>query len=251
MNLLQALHLSSLQWILAVCCALLVGFSKTAITGVSTLAIPIMAGIFGGKSSAAILLPMLITGDLLAVRQYRRHNNWGHIWRLLPWTIAGLIIGVTMGNMVNDHQFKMIIAFSVLICLALMVWLEWRKSETSTPDSWWFTALIGLAGGFTTMIGNAAGPVMTIYFLAIQLNKYDFVSTGAWFFMILNLTKVPLQVIFWGAITPSTLAFDATMIPAIVLGALLGLRVIRWLPEKPFRYIVIVLAVVAAVKLFF
>lgn len=251
MGLLHTLHLSLLQWLLAISCALMVGFSKTAVSGVSTLAIPLMAALFGGKSSAAILLPMLITGDLLAVRHYRHHNNWAYIWRLLPWSLAGLIIGLTMGNLVNDRQFKMIIAFSVLICLVIMVWLEQRQSEVAIPNQWWFTALIGLAGGFTTMVGNAAGPVMTVYFLSIRLNKYDFISTGAWLFMILNLTKLPLQIIFWKAITPATLAFDAAMIPAIILGALLGIWVIKRIPEKPFRYIVMALTVVAAVKLFF
>jgi uncharacterized membrane protein YfcA len=251
MNFLQCIHLTTFQWFSAIGCAIMVGFSKTAVGGVGTLAIPIMADIFGGKASSAILLPMLISGDLLAVRHYRKHNNWVYIWRILPWTLAGLIIGLTMGNLVNDRQFKMIIAFSVLACLGILVWLEWRKEKLVIPDRWWFTALIGLAGGFTTMIGNAAGPVITIYFLAIRLNKYDFISTGAWLFMILNLTKVPLQIFFWQAITPATFAFDVTMIPAIVAGALFGIWVIKWIPEKPFRFIVIILTVIAAVKLFF
>jgi len=90
------------------------------------------------------------------------------------------------------------------------------------------------------MIGNAGGPVIAVYFLAIRLNKYDFISTSAWFFMIINLTKVPLQVFFWGAMTP-----------AIIAGALLGILVIQRIPEKPFRYVVIALTVIAAVKLFF
>jgi uncharacterized membrane protein YfcA len=251
MELLSTLHLNLWQWIIAASCGLMVGFSKTGISGVSTLAIPLMAGLFGGKSSAAILLPMLITGDLLAVRHYRKHNNWAHIWRLLPWAFGGLGLGLAIGNLVSDKQFKIIIAISVLFFLVLMIWLERRKDESALSNHWWLTAIVGLAGGFTTMIGNAAGPVMTVYFLSIRLNKYDFISTGAWLFAILNLAKLPLQIFFWKAITPATLAFDAAMIPAIIIGALLGIWVIRWIPEKPFRYIVMVLTAVSAVKLFF
>jgi uncharacterized membrane protein YfcA len=251
MNLLLTLHLNAWQWILAVFCGLMVGFSKTGISGVSTPVIPIMAGLFGGKSSAAILLPMLITGDVLAIRHYRRHNNWGYIWRLLPWALCGLVLGLTVGNLVSDKQFKMIIAISVLAFLVIMIWLERRKDESAIPNHWWLTAIVGLAGGFTTMIGNAAGPVMTVYFLSIRLNKYDFISTGAWLFAILNLTKLPLQIFFWKATTPATLAFDAAMVLPIIAGALLGIWVVRWIPEKPFRLMVMALTTLSAVKLFF
>ena len=106
-----------------------------------------------------------------------------------------------------------------------------------------------MAGGFTTMIGNAAGPVMTVYFLSMRLAKYDFIGTGAWFFALVNLTKLPLQIFFWGAITPTTLAFDALMLPALGAGALIGIWAVRHIPEKPFRIVVMALTVLAAGKL--
>ncbi len=249
---LQSLHLSPAQWGLAALCAMMFGFSKTGINGLNTLAIPIMAGIFGGKTSAAIVLPMLITGDLMAVKHYSKHANWSHIWKLAPWTGAGLILGLLVGKAINDRQFKTIIAISILICLGIMLWLNRKKGEpVQIPHQWWFAAIMGLAGGFTTMIGNAAGPVMTVYFLSMRLSKYDFIGTGAWFFALINLTKLPLQIFFWEAINWQTLAFDAVMIPAIVVGALLGIWAVKRIPEKPFRMAVMVLTVLAAIKLLF
>ncbi|TCL68511.1 hypothetical protein EDC14_101351 [Hydrogenispora ethanolica] len=248
---LQSLHLSPIEWGLGAFCALLFGFSKTGINGVSTLAIPIMAAIFGGKTSAGVVLPMLITGDLMAVRHYSRHANWSHIRRLIPWTLGGLVIGLLVGRAINDRQFKAVIAISVLVCLGLMVWLERNRETLQVPDHWGFAAAMGLAGGFTTMIGNAAGPVMTLYFLSMRLSKYDFIGTGAWFFALVNLTKLPLQIFFWQAISPATLAFNAVMIPGIVAGAVLGIWVVRRIPERPFRVAVMILTVAAAVKLLF
>jgi uncharacterized protein len=245
----ELLHLSSIEWTLCLFCGLLIGFAKTGIGGVTTLMVPIMAEIFGGKASSGIVLPMLVFGDLIAVKRYRKHADKKRVIELLPWAIVGLIIGLATGNMVNDAQFKSIIAITVIAGLAVMIIQEKRGARV--PDHWTFAAVLGLAGGFSTMVGNAAGTVMMIYLLSMRLPKYSFIGTGAWFFMIINIIKIPLQIIFWNGITPQTLAFNAMMIPAILLGAFLGIHVVKRIPEKPFRYMVIILTAIAALKLFF
>lgn len=251
MNIFQGIDLSPLQWFLANLCGVFIGFSKTGISGVGMLAVPIMAGIFGGKASAGIILPMLIAGDLLAVKQYNKHAAWTYIWRLLPWTLAGLAGGLLVGSAINDAQFKAIIAGMVIVSLGIMFWMERRNEAAGIPKQWWFAALTGLAGGFATMVGNAAGPVMTIYLLSMRLPKYEFIGTGAWFFAIINLLKVPLQIIFWGTITFQTLTFNLILVPAILLGAVAGIWAVKKIPEKPFRFTVMALTAVAAVKLLF
>lgn len=245
----ELFNLSSTQWILCLFCGLLIGFAKTGIGGVATLMVPIMAEIFGGKASSGIVLPMLVFGDLIAVNRYRKHADKKQVAKLLPWAIAGLILGLSVGNMVNDAQFKMIIAITVITGLAVMIIQEHRGA--GVPNHWTFIAVLGLAGGFSTMVGNAAGTVMTIYLLSMRLPKYSYIGTGAWFFMIINMIKIPLQIIFWKGITLQTLTFNAMMIPAILLGAFIGIHLVRKIPEKPFRYMVIVLTAVAALKLFF
>lgn len=251
LELLSEFGLSPGQWVLAGICALMLGFSRTAFNSVSILAIPLLAAIFGGKTSSAIVLPLLIAGDLMAVKKYNTSTNWSYLLRLLPWSLGGLTIGVFVGNLVNDRQFTMIIGFSVMLCLVMMIWLEQRGKEKPLPNPWWLGALIGLAGGFTTMIGNAAGPVINVYFLAMRLPKFEFIGTSAWYYLLVNLAKVPLQVLVWKAVTPSILAFAGVMIPVILLGALLGIRAVKRIPEKPFRVVVTVLTGVAVLKLFF
>lgn len=243
------LHLNFYQWIISSICACLIGFSKTSFNGVSTIVIPIMAELFGGKASSGILLPMLIFGDLIAVKKYNQDAEWSYIWSLLPWAFGGIVLGVVVGNVVNDSQFKIIIATIILIGLGIMIWQEWWGSNAPVPKQWWFSALLGLAGGFSTMIGNAAGPVMGIYLLAMQLPKYAFIGTGAWFFMIINLVKVPFQIFFWKGITGETLIYNIILVPAIVIGTWIGIKVVKLIPEKPFRIIVIVLTALAAINL--
>jgi uncharacterized protein len=103
----------------------------------------------------------------------------------------------------------------------------------------------------TTMIGNAAGTVMSIYLLSMRLPKNTFIGTAAWFFMIINLLKIPLQVFFWKNISSATLVFDAFMLPAIAIGAFTGFRVAGRIPEKAYRIFVIVMTGLSSLMLFF
>ncbi len=250
-ELVQILGIDPWQFGLIVISALLIGFSKTGIGGVVMIAIPILALAFGGKVSTGIILPMLIAGDILAVAYYHRHADWPGIRRLLPWTVLGLLAGILVGNMINDRQFTLLIAASVMICLAVLVILELRGGKVRAPDGIWFYALIGLIAGFTTMIGNVAGPIFSVYLLARRYEKQGFLGTSAWFFFLINLIKLPLQVFFWGNVTAQTGLIGAVMIPAILAGAVLGALVVRRIPENPFRWLVIGMTAVAVVRLFF
>ena len=248
---LALLQLGPTQALTLVVVAVLVGFAKTGIGGVTMLAIPLLATVFGGKTSTGVMLPLLITGDLLAVRYYHAHADWPGIRRLLPWTIGGLLTGIFVGNLIDDRQFAMLIAFSVLLWIAVLVYLELRAGQIKIPENTAFFALIGLTAGFTTMIGNVAGPIFSVFLLVRRYGKQSFMGTSAWFFAIINLIKLPLQIFFWQNITLHTGVLALMMLPAVLIGAVLGAMVIRRIPEKPFRWLVIVMTVLATVRLFF
>jgi len=214
------------------------------------LVIPILAGVFGGKESTGIILPMLIVGDIFAVWYYNRHTEWNDIKKLLLWTVVGLILGLTVGKFINDSQFKALIAVLVLICLIVLIYTEKKGDSLKVPKKLWFYALTGILVGFASMIGNAAGPIFTIYLLASDFKKNDFMGTTAWFFFIINLTKVPLQIFVWNNISLKSILLACSMIPAITLGALLGVVIIKKLNDKFFRYVVIAVTAIAAIKLF-
>src|SRR5690606_32479617 len=140
-------------------CATLVGMSKAGIAGLGIFIIPILALLFGGKASTGILLPMLCIADVFAVRYYNRHAQWNFLVKLLPWTLLGIGIGVLVGDLISDEAFKEIMAVIIFICLGLMMW-QGSRQRIKVPENWWFSAIVGLVGGFATMIGNAAGPIM-------------------------------------------------------------------------------------------
>ena len=246
MELLSSLHISVLEWIVIIACGMLIGMSKVGVPGVSMIVVPVLAFIFGAKQSTGVLLPILMMADIFGVAYYRRHANWNHLIKVIPWAVVGLVIALWVGEKVNDKQFKNLIAILVFLSIALMLWQDKRKGTHLFPDKWWFAAAMGILGGFATMIGNVAGPVFAIYLLAMHLPKNSFIGTGAWFFMIINFTKFPLQFFVWNNIKVETLMVDLVTLPAIAIGAFIGFKVVKIIPEHTYRGFVIVITAISA-----
>ncbi len=240
------------DWVVLGVCAVLVGMSKTGIQGINTIVAPVLALVFGGKPSTGLLLPILCMADLIGVAYYRRHAEWRFIWKLLPAAIAGFFVAIAVDKFIPNDKFRLLIGGCVLISLGVMFWSEGRngKSEKLT-GSWWFSPAFGLLGGFTTMIANAAGPVMGTYLLSMRLPKYAFVGTAAWFFLIVNYLKLPLQIFVWHNISGKSLLLDVMMLPMIGVGAVIGIWLVKRLPEKGFRQVIIALTLLSALLLFF
>ena len=246
MEFLSSLEINALEWLIIMVCGMLIGMSKVGVPGVSMIVVPALAFIFGAKASTGVLLPILMMADLFGVAYYRRHASWSHLIKVIPWAVLGLLLALWIGEMVNDEQFKDIIAILVFLSIGLMLWQDKRKGTNLFPDKWWFAASLGIMGGFATMIGNVAGPVFAIYLLAMHLPKNSFIGTSAWFFMIINFTKFPLQLFVWNNISAETLMIDLVTLPAIALGAFIGFKMVKIIPENTYRGFVIVITVISA-----
>lgn len=246
MELLTSLNISLPEWIVIMVCGMLIGMSKVGVPGVSMIVVPALAFIFGAKQSTGVLLPILMMADVFGVAYYRRHANWNHLVKVIPWAVVGLLLALWIGELVNDKQFKNLIAILVFLSIGLMLWQDKRKGTHFFPDKWWFAASMGILGGFATMIGNVAGPVFAIYLLAMHLPKNSFIGTSAWFFMIINFTKFPLQLFVWNNIKAETLAVDLVTLPAIGMGAFLGIKIVNIIPEHTYRGFVIVITAISA-----
>jgi len=229
--------------------ALIVGFSKAGIQGATIPAVAMMAVIFGGKESAGIMLPMLMTGDLVAILKYGRQGNVRDVLRLMPSTIIGILLGAFLGSLMNDRQFKLMLGVIVLVCLALLLYRSIRKQNIQLPDNRFLHWLTGSLSGFSSMVGNASGPIFNVYILAQNLQKTTMIGTTAWFFFLMNLLKVPFHVFLWGTITVDTLKYTLLAIPFIGLGAWVGIQVIHHISEQWYRRLILVMTVIAAIRL--
>ncbi len=231
--------------------ALFVGMAKTGIYGLGTLVPPILAAVFGGKASAGLLLPMLSMADIFAVIYYNRHASWPHLWKLFPFAAAGVLIAIYVGEVINDHTFKIIMGVLILTGIPIMIWREYQKNINPLQRNWLTGGIFGTAGGFSTMIGNTAGPIMNLYLLSMQLPKNVLIGTGAWFFLIINLFKIPFHVFVWETISWSSISINFMLWPVVLLGGFLGVRIVRIIPEKPFRWLIIIMTTLASARLFF
>lgn len=240
-----------LQWLTAALCAFLIGVAKTGVPGVAILGTTLMAAVMPAKASTGFVLPLLIVGDIYAVIYYRRNAVWKHLIPLFPWAVVGVVIGYFLMGRVTDSQLRPIIGVIVLIVLGLSQWKSSRdENSLHIPSHWSFAAAAGLAAGITTMMANAAGPIMAIYLLAMRLPKTEFIGTGAWYFLFVNLLKVPFSADL-GLITSTSLGFDAILTPVVIVGAALGVYLLKVIPERVFKNLVVVFAAAAAIKLLF
>jgi len=113
-----------------------------------------------------------------------------------------------------------------------------------------FAISLGMAGGFTSMVANAAGPIFTLYLLSMRFKKNSFIGTGAWFYFLLNCFKLPLQVFYWKQVTIHTFLLDLFVLPLIIAGVFLGIYLVKFIPEKAYRIFIIVSTLVSAIFLF-
>jgi uncharacterized membrane protein YfcA len=238
----------TITWILLFLSAMIIGMSKAGLKGVEMLSVTIMAFIFGGKSSTGIVLPLLCFADILAVLYYNRHAQWNHFKKIIPWMMMGILMGVFVGKDLNEFLFKKIMAGIILITIAIVVFMEYRKSE-KVPTHPLFVASTGLAAGFTTMIGNLAGAFANLYFLAMRVSKNDFIGTAAWIFLCMNLFKLPFQLFYWKNINWQTFTTDLYLIPGIIIGFFVGVKIINKIKDHHYRKLVILLTLIGSIVL--
>ena len=239
--------LTNIQWFAISVAALSIGMSKTGVQGIMLMIVPLMATAFGAKESTGVILPMLCMADIIAVAYYKRIADWKVVAKLLPTAILGFFLAIGVDNMIPNGQFRQLMGWTLMLALVVMIWSEIFGKENRWMKKWWYAAIFGLLGGFTTMIGNAAGPVMSVYLLSMRKEKMEYIGINAWFFLVVNLLKVPLQAFVWDNITWDSLQLNLVMLPVIGIGSLIGIRIVKLLPEKIFRRFIQIVTILSVI----
>lgn len=229
--------------------ALLIGVAKTSFGGLASLSVAVLAMAMPTKESTAAALLMLLTGDVIAVLRYRRATDWALLRGLLPVVVPGLLLGAWFLKVVDDLVLKrsigvLLLAFVVLQLVSKVSRISQEPDGSGAPRRA-LSVGAGILAGFTTMAANAAGPVMAIYLQLARVEKLRFLGTGAWYFFIINLAKTPLTAGL-GLFTPRVLTTGALMVPAVVVGALVGIVIIGKVPQRVFDIVTLLTSLIAA-----
>ena len=237
------------KWLLGAFCAFNIGIAKTGMPGIGIMAVPLFVlTVDDARLSAGWLLPVLLSADIYAIIAYRRLAARNQLFSLAPWVAIGMIGGAVVLGWPETILRKMVGAI-VLLMVGLFL-IRKKYGEALIRDGVWYSGLYGSAAGFSTMVANAAGPVMNVYLMTRKLPREEFVATGAWFFFLVNVLKLP--VYSWrGLISARSLTFDAALVPFALLGAWAGRKYLMKIPQQAFDGAVIGLAAVAALILFF
>jgi uncharacterized protein len=237
------------QWMLAAVSAAMFGIAKTGVAGLGILPVALFASIMPARDSVGVVLVVLIIADIVAVSVYRRDADWNQILRLFPWTFVGILVGtVTLGRF-DDAVIRALIG-GILVLLVVIRVIRERgglAEEVERPRGW-FVGITGVAAGFTTMVANAAGPIMVLYLLAMRLPKIAFVGTAAWFFLAVNLFKVPFSYSL-GLISAESLRHSVALWPFAIAGALFGRWLLRRIDQRLFENLSLFLTLLAGLRL--
>ena len=216
----------------------MIGFSKAGIMGAGALAVPLLAMIMPARESTGFLLPMLSIGDITATLYWRRHADWQKLLRLMPWTMIGVVFGFFWLGRITDQHLLPVIGAIVLVLVIIHLWQQTHPDYGAhIPHYWWFSSVMGILAGATSMLANAAGPILVIYLLAMKLEKENFIGTSAIFFLLLNLFKMPFSSKL-DLITAASVATNLIVAPFIVIGALLGIAAVHRIPQRQFDRII-------------
>ena len=235
-----------MSFFIALLAAFTLGLAKSGLKGMGVVVVTLMAFAYGAKDSTGIVLPLLIAADVLAVTYYNRHAQWKYLLRFLPWMVAGVLVGVYIGKDLPEDLFKKGMALTILISVVIM--FAWEKYDWShIPNKLWFAGSMGFTAGFTTMIGNLAGAFTNIFFLALRIPKNAFIGTAAWLYFIINLFKLPFHVFSWGTVNIDSLKTDLMLVPAVIVGFVVGIRIVKLFKERQYRNFILIMTGIGAI----
>jgi uncharacterized protein len=236
--------------------ALIVGLSKTAIPGGGLLATPLLATIVSGRLITGLTIPILILADFFAVRWYGHHQRRDVLRPLVVSVAFGFVLGTAFFAYIGKggRSLDVTIALIILLMVSIQTFRLVRKSPAAKATPF-VTNAVGVTGGFTTFVANAAGPVLNTYFTGLGLPKDELIGTSAIFYLAVNLAKIPVYLLIGrflsgGAFfTAESLRFDVMTFPAVLVGVFAGRWLLPRIPQATFSIAVLILAAVAAMKL--
>ena len=237
--------------ILLAIAALCIGIAKAGFSGVSLIAVFILADTFGARESLGIALPLLIIADIIVYPAFRKYGSWKQVWPLFLPALTGIAIGFyLLSGLPNDVMRKVIGGIILSMVLLQILRLFYKAQIEAIAHSRAFGLGAATSGGVATVLANAAGPIFQLYFISISLPKMELIGVCARFFLVINILKLPLNA-HLNLINQETMIINLCMIPILALGIFGGKKIVSKVPQHAFEHLVLAFAIIAGTRLLF
>ncbi|MCH1429835.1 MAG: sulfite exporter TauE/SafE family protein [Chlamydiales bacterium] len=221
----QSFYLSSIA-------ALLIGFSKSGIPNTGVLSVVLMVSFLPPQFSLAVLLPLLLLGDINALYYYKKHINYKEMTKVLKVVFLGMLLGGLVFFCLKEKMMKKYIAFCLFFISSFKLCSFFFPNIENLFRKLW--RLFAFFGGTFTVGSHTGGPFIAMGLLCKQHSKESFLALYAATFFIVNLLKVPL-FLFSKSLTLKTLTLSLMVSPIVFLGAFLGYRLVPFLSIRTFN----------------
>jgi uncharacterized protein len=219
--------------LIAVAC---IGMGKGGFAGLGALATPIVALVLPPLVAVGILLPVLISQDIVSVWSFRREwDRWIIAW-MLPGAPIGIALGWYFAASVNEDALTVAVGTVTILFAAHRLWAE-RAGKITAPSNspGWVGLLFGVGTGLTSQVAHAGAPPFQMWVTPRKLPHTIYVGTNAILFAAINWLKVPTYIAL-GALTVPTLQTAAILIPVAVLCTFVSLKLVRRLSSERFYH---------------
>lgn len=241
------LSMTGVLWL--VLAGVITGASKFSVGGMGLIILPVLMAAIPNKSALGVIVLMYLITDVMAVSTYRKSVNWQVIYQVLPTALVGIIIGLLVLKNIDDKAFILTLLALIIIMLCVSFALERYPVDISRYPV--IAYVVGLLSGAVSMLGNAAGPIFSLYMLAVAgHDKQGYIGTRAWVFLLINTAK-GIGLVWIGLANWQTAYVSLYTVPGVFLGAFLGYTLLEKIDVKLFKTLIRILVIVAALRLLF
>lgn len=228
----------------------LAGVAKVAFgIGAGVFLTPILALVLPPKDAVALMAPVMLVTDVLALRHHWGKWHTGHMLVLLPTAFVGIVLGTLFLAWAPPTLVRKAIGVIAMLFVAIQLRRSRQPAgKPSVPMPAWGGWIIGFLAGIATSIAHSGGIVMSIYLLTVGLTKEVFVASIVGTFAVTDLAKLSL---YWqvGVLTLPILLTGLALTPVMLLGGWMGVSLNRRLSVQQFTAIVTVMVGLAGILL--
>jgi len=242
------MEINSLFFISVVPAIVLYGIAKSGLGGsISLISVPLMTVVMPLQQALAIILPILIFSDMIAVYRFRKEFNLNILKLIVPFAAVGIIIGSLTFSFFPENLLKFIVGIMGFFFF-LHYFLFKKEKTTSAKQNFLTGAICSSIAGFSSFCVHAGGTPTSLYLLPLRLKKEVYVGTRIIFFSCVNLIKLPLYI-YLSMMSFDTLYQSISLFPLAIIGIFIGYKLLKIIEENLFYNILYALILLSSTKL--